>query len=651
MKRHRIDLFCTQFIVQCCLASFALLGLASNLDAQTAVLEKTVGDQVDKKTIEESFVDHDEAIAETEKTRTDNDNPGLSFMDQALEEKLKATSVQDIGRVIALAQRARKEGLSGENLKFCDELIASEQLERGLILAQSLIGKTPNDLEQGWKIARTRILNDLESAVKVFPGQPRAFLCIAQLNMIPEGDMQRAGEALDIAERLGRDDPAIYSQAKILKAMLEKDPLKQEAIIAEASKTNPNPRLLLLLAKSQMDLKQFDKALQTLEKTLELEPDNLQALVAVFSIYMETDKHDKALKTLDVLDEKAPNDGWKFERAKILATMGRNDESIELLDKLREKNTRDPAILGLRGAVHFEMNDYDKAMKDVDAALRLDPKLLAPRVLKAQILLARKQPDEAIAMLEEIRKDNPENEQIAVSLSQVYVAQKQFDKAQSLIGSLAEKSPKEEKWSLLKAQIMIAGEQPVKAVEFLERQFEENPDSTRIRLMLVTLLADQKQSRKALEILEPLIEKDPAAIELLRLKGSLLLSVNRHLDAVKVLEKIVEAAPKDEVSINNLSWLLSTSPIDMVRDGNRALELAKQACELSNYKKAYILSTLAAAYAETGDFDKALEWIRKSIDMAGEDDNVKDRIEELEKELDSYKKRRPYREAIEENGN
>ena len=48
--------------------------------------------------------------------------------------------------------------------------------------------------------------------------------------------------------------------------------------------------------------------------------------------------------------------------------------------------------------------------------------------------------------------------------------------------------------------------------------------------------------------------------------------------------------------------MLATSPDAKLRNGRRAIELATRACELTKYKAAYILSTLAAAYAETGDF-------------------------------------------------
>ena len=79
-----------------------------------------------------------------------------------------------------------------------------------------------------------------------------------------------------------------------------------------------------------------------------------------------------------------------------------------------------------------------------------------------------------------------------------------------------------------------------------------------------------------------------------------------------------------------------------MRNGSRALELALKAAELSEFKAAHILSTLASAYAETGDFDKAREWITKAVSIAEE--NKADNLESLKKEAESYQKNEPWRE-------
>ena len=551
------------------------------------------------------------------------EDPGLPFLEQALEEKLKSNDIKDIGRVIALAQRARKEGLSKKNLQFCDELIASEQLYRGLTLSEALVGKSTEQLGNNWQVVRNRILNDLESAVRVLKNQPLALLRIAQLNMLPEGNTKRAEEVLKQLEPMANNNPEVFLQVQMLKALAEKDPEKREKIIEDAAKENPSPHMLLLLVKSQIGLRQYEKAAENLKKILELDPDNVQALVGLYEVLSETGENEEALKVLSMLEEAAPNPRLAFEKARLFNRLGKNKEAIEVLNQLREKDPKDPGVLGLRAAIHLEMKDYANAMKDTDAALRLVPEgakaKLPMYLLKVQIFVAQKKMDEAIQFLEELTKNISGSKELEVLLVQLYTDKKEYDKAEALLKKLAEKNP-ENNYSFI---VLQAG-----------------------------LLAEQKKSREALKVLNEVLDQKKATkketVMLLRLKGNLLLNINRHSDAVAVLEEVLKQEPDDEVSLNNLSWLLSTSPIDIVRNGQRALELAKKACELTDYKKSYILSTLAAAYAELGDFEKAMEWSQKSIDVSQEDDNVKDRVDDLKKELESYKKRQPFREALEE---
>ncbi|MFM9065470.1 MAG: hypothetical protein ACKOOI_20910 [Pirellula sp.] len=97
--------------------------------------------------------------------------------------------------------------------------------------------------------------------------------------------------------------------------------------------------------------------------------------------------------------------------------------------------------------------------------------------------------------------------------------------------------------------------------------------------------------------------------------------------------------------MNNLSWVLSTSPEDSVRNGDRALETGLQACELTEYKKSHILSTLAAAYAELGQFDKAIEWSTKAVELGTKEEA--EQIQQLKEELKSYQEKKPWREKKE----
>src|SRR5690606_22601961 len=114
-----------------------------------------------------------------------------------------------------------------------------------------------------------------------------------------------------------------------------------------------------------------------------------------------------------------------------------------------------------------------------------------------------------------------------------------------------------------------------------------------------------KQPRKAIEKCKAALEKDPENFVALRTRADALLSIGKHAEAVADFERAMILRPSDDGVLNNLAWVLATSPEDNVRDGERAIEIATQACRATNYRKAHILSTLAAAFAESGNWEKA----------------------------------------------
>jgi tetratricopeptide (TPR) repeat protein len=69
-------------------------------------------------------------------------------------------------------------------------------------------------------------------------------------------------------------------------------------------------------------------------------------------------------------------------------------------------------------------------------------------------------------------------------------------------------------------------------------------------------------------------------------------------------------------ALNNLAWLRATAPDPGLRNGDEAVELAERACQLTQYKEAFLIGTLAAAYAEAGRFDDAVITAQKARAVA-----------------------------------
>jgi hypothetical protein len=77
----------------------------------------------------------------------------------------------------------------------------------------------------------------------------------------------------------------------------------------------------------------------------------------------------------------------------------------------------------------------------------------------------------------------------------------------------------------------------------------------------------------------------------------------------------VRLDPGDPEGYNNCAMFLAACPEAKFRDGKRAVDFAIFACKLTGWTSPYILDTLAAAYAEAGDFDAAAQWQTRAIDI------------------------------------
>ncbi len=98
--------------------------------------------------------------------------------------------------------------------------------------------------------------------------------------------------------------------------------------------------------------------------------------------------------------------------------------------------------------------------------------------------------------------------------------------------------------------------------------------------------------------------------------GTLYQRAGRRAEAIAVFRGATERAPDDPRLLARLAWLLATAPETGLRDGEEAVAMAERALELLPVELPEALDVLAAALAEAGRFDRAVETAARARELA-----------------------------------
>jgi len=181
------------------------------------------------------------------------------------------------------------------------------------------------------------------------------------------------------------------------------------------------------------------------------------------------------------------------------------------------------------------------------------------------------------------------------------------------------------------------------AIEKLEAALAMNPNLYGARIALGNAFINIGQPDKAEPHLERAVAARPDDPEARAQLGLVHLVAGDQRAAVRALREALDLDPDRPGDLNNLAWVLATSPDDSLRDGDEAVALAERARDLTSGQNGGYLDTLAAAYAEVGRFDAAIEAASRAVELVrAEGDGEKAR--RIEARLVGYREGRSYRD-------
>jgi tetratricopeptide (TPR) repeat protein len=125
--------------------------------------------------------------------------------------------------------------------------------------------------------------------------------------------------------------------------------------------------------------------------------------------------------------------------------------------------------------------------------------------------------------------------------------------------------------------------------------------------------------------------------------GNALVQKGLLREAADHYEKALQSEPDSILPLNNLAWVMSTGPDDSLRNNEIAVQLATKANQLSKENNPVFIRTLAAAYAQARQFEKAIETARRAAEQANAQ-GVRDLAIQIQEDVDLYQRRTPLRD-------
>ena len=118
--------------------------------------------------------------------------------------------------------------------------------------------------------------------------------------------------------------------------------------------------------------------------------------------------------------------------------------------------------------------------------------------------------------------------------------------------------------------------------------------------------------------------------------------VGKPEEANKHFQLASHVNPAWPEALNQEAWTLATSPDPKMRHGHMALLVARQVCRATGNREPRSLDTLAAAYAETGQFDQAVETAKQAV-VAAKKTQAEYLAPAIQERLEQYQRAQPYR--------
>ncbi len=331
-----------------------------------------------------------------------------------------------------------------------------------------------------------------------------------------------------------------------------------------------------------------------------------------------------------------------YNLARALVDRGQIDRALHHYQMASRLNPNDSLTRLGQGVCLLHLGDTAGAEAQWRAALEIDKDSTEAHVNLAVLCIQEKQWDEAIAHCEAALQRRPALTDAHINLGTALFGKGAVEQAASHFERALILNPDLPNAHVNLAKALTALGHREKAITHLQEAIDLDPKDVEARLDLSKLLKAVGRTRDAAAQLEEALRFRPEDPILHYRMGVLFSELNDPKGAQSHLRKALRLKPDWIEALTNLAWILATSKDAAVRNGEEAVRLAQQANALSGGRHPVILDTLAAAYAEAGEFEQACATAEQALRLS-RNTQPPEWIAEVEQRLEQYRSNQPHR--------